>query len=70
MPSRVPPLSSNDLVAEGDTVVAMLRTTGTERGEFVELSSTGRTINVGVADRFRFSDGQIVEHWGVMERGR
>ena len=42
----------HDLVAESDTVVAMQRMTGTQRGEFMGLSSTGRTINVGVAERF------------------
>ncbi len=45
-------LEVHDLVAESDTVVAMQRMTGTQRGEIIGLSSTGRTINVGVADRF------------------
>ena len=57
------------LVAEDDTVVAMVRMTGTQRGEFMGVPSTGRAIDVGVADRFRISDGRIVEHWGVMDTG-
>ena len=59
----------DDLVAEDDTVVAMVRMTGTQRREFMGVPSTGRTIDVGVADRFRVSDCRIVEHWGVMDTG-
>ena len=30
---------------------------------------SGRASDVGVADSFRFAEGQAVEHWGVMDAG-
>ena len=45
------------------------RMTGTHQGEFMGISATGRTIDVGVGDYIRFDNGLFVEHWGVMDTG-
>jgi len=54
-------------VAEGDTVAAALRFTGTHRGEFAGMPATGRRASVAVADVTRFRDGKCCEHWGVVD---
>jgi predicted ester cyclase len=33
------------------------------------IPATGRTINVGIFDNFRVADGQLAEHWGVLDTG-
>jgi steroid delta-isomerase-like uncharacterized protein len=59
----------DSMIGEGDTVVAMCRMTGVHKAEFMGIAPSGQTINVGVADEFRFEDGKVVEHWGVMDSG-
>ena len=57
----------DSMIGEGDEVVAMCRMTGVHKAEFMGIAPSGRAINVGVADQFRFEDGKVVEHWGVMD---
>jgi steroid delta-isomerase-like uncharacterized protein len=59
----------DSLIGEGDKVVAMCRMTGVHKAEFMGIAPSGQTINVGVADQFRFEDGKVVEHWGVLDSG-
>jgi steroid delta-isomerase-like uncharacterized protein len=59
----------DSMIGEGDKVVAMCRMTGVHKAEFMGIAPSGQTINVGVADQFRFEDGKVVEHWGVMDSG-
>jgi len=57
-----------DVVASGDKVVARVRYTGTHRGEFMGMPSTGKSVDVQLIDMFRFDeDGRVREHWGVMD---
>jgi steroid delta-isomerase-like uncharacterized protein len=57
------------LIAEGDMVFALVRMKGIHQAEFMGVPASGRTINVGVADYFRFENGKALEHWGVMDTG-
>ena len=58
-----------DIVASGDKVVARVRYTGTNRGEFMGAPATGRSVDVQLIDIFRFGDdGLAHEHWGVMDQ--
>jgi steroid delta-isomerase-like uncharacterized protein len=59
----------DDMIGEGDKVFALVRLTGVHRAEFMGVPSSGRAINVGVADYFRFENGKALEHWGVMDTG-
>jgi steroid delta-isomerase-like uncharacterized protein len=52
-----------DLIAEGDKVVARLTRTGTHQGTFLDLPPTGKHISTTSIHIFRFADGQLVEHW-------
>ena len=57
-------VSIDDLIAEGDRVVARFTMTGTHTGaEFLGLPASGRKINVSGISIFRLADGKIVEHW-------
>jgi steroid delta-isomerase-like uncharacterized protein len=57
-----------DVVANGDKVVARVRYTGTNLGEFMGMPATGKRVDVQLIDMFRFGeDGFVREHWGVMD---
>ncbi len=53
-----------DLIAEGDRVVARTTMTGTHRGDFFGLPATGRSVRVSGVHVMRIANGQIAEHWG------
>jgi steroid delta-isomerase-like uncharacterized protein len=57
-----------DMIAEGDRVVARLTITGTHRGEFMGASPTGRQVTFSCIDIVRCADGKIVEHWSQFDR--
>jgi steroid delta-isomerase-like uncharacterized protein len=57
-----------DVVANGDKVVARVALSGTNRGSFMGMPATGKSVNVQLIDIFRFGDdGLVREHWGVMD---
>lgn len=58
----------DDLIAEGDKVVIHMTWSGTQKGEFMGIPPTGKSISVGVFDILRIAGGKIVEHWGLMDR--
>ena len=39
----------------------------THQGEFMGIPATGNKIEVTLFDMLRFSDGQAIEHWGLMD---
>ncbi|MGW3208156.1 ester cyclase [Streptomyces sp. NPDC001135] len=56
-----------DVIAEGDKVVARNTVTGTHRGEFRGVPPTGRSVTYGEIFIFRFQGGRIAEIWGVVD---
>ena len=58
-----------DLIAEGDRVVARCTMSGTQRGEFAGIPSSGKALRVSVIDIVRVADGKVAEHWGAMDSG-
>ena len=61
-------MTVEDVVDGGDKVVARVRFTGTQEGEFMGMPATGRTVDVNVIDIMRFADdGLVHEHWGVFD---
>ena len=61
-------MAVEDVVANGDKVVARVAFTGTNRGEFMGMPATGKSVNVQFIDMFRFTDdGLVREHWGVLD---
>jgi steroid delta-isomerase-like uncharacterized protein len=52
-----------DLVAEGDKVVARWTSTGTHDGSFQGIPPSGKTVTTSGITVFRLEDGKIVEEW-------
>jgi len=53
-----------DMVAEGDKVVARLRISGTHQGEFMGAAPTGNQVTFTGIDILRIAEGKVVEHSG------
>jgi len=57
-----------DLLADGDKVVARVSYRGTHKGAFRGISPTGKPIAVMGINIFRIANGKLVEHWGLTDR--
>jgi steroid delta-isomerase-like uncharacterized protein len=61
-------LAVEDVVADSAKVVARVRYTGTQQGEFQGMPATGKAVDVQLIDIFAFADdGRVREHWGVID---
>ena len=57
-----------DVLSDGDKVVARARCSGTNDGEFMGMPATGKSFEVSEIDIVRFGeDGLAHEHWGVFD---
>jgi steroid delta-isomerase-like uncharacterized protein len=52
-----------DLVAQGDKVVARWTATGTHTGDFMGIPPSGQVATSSGITIFRIADGRIVEEW-------
>src|SRR5579864_5329979 len=57
-----------DLLADGDKVVALVSYRGTHQGAFRVIAPTGKPITVMGINIFRIVNGKMVEHWGLADR--
>jgi predicted ester cyclase len=55
----------NSLITQGDRVVARLTLTGTQEGDYMGIPPTGNKIKYTAMLEARFSEGKIVELWGI-----
>jgi steroid delta-isomerase-like uncharacterized protein len=60
-------LPIEDMVAEGEKVLARLRVQGTHRGELMGIPATGKRIDIAVLDLFQIRDGMLIEHWALLD---
>jgi steroid delta-isomerase-like uncharacterized protein len=60
-------LDVKDLIGEDDRVVARIVVTGTHQGDYMGVEPTGKSIGYDEIFIFRFSDGRVVETWGVVD---
>ena len=60
-------ITIEDLIAEGDKVVARDTVTGTHQGEYMGLPPTGKPITYNEIFICRFAGGRIAETWGVVD---
>jgi steroid delta-isomerase-like uncharacterized protein len=58
-------MNVEDMIAEGDKVVARVSLSGTHHGEFMGIDPTGNRVTITGIDILRINaEGKIVEHWG------
>jgi predicted ester cyclase len=57
----------DDLVEEGDKVVARNSVTGTHLGAYLGRPPTGQPVAYSEIFIFRFAGGRIAEIWGVVD---
>jgi len=60
-------LMAEQMVAEGDTVMAHAWFSGTHKGEFQGMPPTGKQVKVEAFDMLRIAGGKFAEHWGVFD---
>jgi steroid delta-isomerase-like uncharacterized protein len=58
----------DDMIAEGDQVVTKKTFTGTHTEELNGIPPTGKSVTLQFVDIMRVREGQIVEHWLVMDQ--
>jgi predicted ester cyclase len=56
-----------DMIAEGDKVVARATFSGTQQGAFMGIPPTGKHVMWKVIDINRIAGGKSVEHWMEMD---
>ena len=56
-----------EMIAEGDRVMAFSTWTGTHRGDFMGVPATGRSVTVEAWTIDRFRDGRLVESRIIMD---
>ena len=61
-------LTIEDLIAESDKVVERLTVTGTNKGEFMGITPTGKQITVPVITINRLAGDKIVERWSISDQ--
>lgn len=56
-------VTNDNLIAEGDLVVAQNTVRGTQTGAFLGMPASGKPIEVGAFEIWRIKDGKLVETW-------
>jgi ketosteroid isomerase-like protein len=62
-----PTIVAEDVIAEGDKVLARARLTGTHVGEFLGIPASGNKVDIALWDLLLVKDGKFVEHWGLLD---
>jgi steroid delta-isomerase-like uncharacterized protein len=57
----------DDLLQDGDKVVARVTFSGTHQGDFLGVPASGNPVAWGAIDILQFRDDKVVAHWGVMD---
>lgn len=68
MTALAPQFTVEDLIAEDDRVVVRWTNSGTHVGPFVGIPATGKTFTISGIDIYRAVDGQLREHWHVIDQ--
>ena len=60
-------ITVEDMIAEGDLVVARVTARGTNTGEFAGIPATGKQFAQTGIDILRVAKGKVVERWGAFD---
>lgn len=55
------------IVSEGDKVWVYGTYSGTHQGDWLGIPATGKAYKFDAVDIFRVQDGQLAEHWDVLD---
>ena len=58
-------ITIEDLIAEGDKVMARVTSHGAHRGEFMGAAPTNKVVSMQEIHIGRFPERKLVEHWGL-----
>lgn len=58
-------ITIEDLLSDGEKVIARVTLRGTHLGDLMGLPPTGRKVAYEAIDISRIVDGKMVEHWGI-----
>ena len=56
-----------DMLTDGEKVVCRFSVTGTQRGDFMGIPSTGKALKISGIDIIQFANGKAIEHWGEFD---
>jgi len=56
-----------NIAAEGDYVWVYGTYSGTQSGEWLGIPATDKSFSITAVDIFRLQEGQLAEHWDVMD---
>jgi predicted ester cyclase len=54
-----------DVLVDGDKIVVRLTCHATQKGEFMGIAPTGKSVTFTGISIYRIANGKIVERWGV-----
>jgi steroid delta-isomerase-like uncharacterized protein len=57
----------HDMLVDGDKVITRKTFHGTHDGDFMGMPPTGKVVAWDVIDIVRHRDGELVEHWNVVD---
>jgi predicted ester cyclase len=60
-------ITFEDVIAEGDKVVARLTFRGTHTGELMGIPPTGKKVEYSAMNIFRIVGGKAVQQWAVLD---
>ena len=61
-------MTPDEIIAEGDKVVARATVSGTHKGEFMGMPPTNKSFKIEAIDIVEIHDGKFTAHWGQMDQ--
>jgi len=59
-----------ELLQDGNKVIARARFSGTHQGEFMGMPATGNRFDINVIDIIEFEGDKAIGHWGLMDTAK
>ena len=63
-------MNVEEMLQDGNKVIARVRVSGTHDGEFMGIPPTGKKFDVTAIDILEYRDDKVIGHWGVMEEAQ
>ena len=60
----------DELLQDGNKVIARARFSGTHQGEFMGIPATGNRFDINVIDIMEFQGDKAIAHWGLMDTAK